>query len=219
VISLLRQMMFSLDEIKNILLSGGDDSDAISFLEHHKNRLENKIREMKEARLSISRLIENEKEAKVLLSQNNYAIEEKTLPSQLVAGIRIKGKYSDCSQSFSRLGRAMGWNIAGKPLNLYFDAEYKDEKADFESCFPVKRRKTVAGINLRNLEGGRAVTLLHRGPYDRIGATYAKIFSYINEKGFEVIIPSREIYLKGPGMIFKGRPTHYLTEVQVLISK
>jgi hypothetical protein len=29
--------------------------------------------------------------------------------------------------------------------------------------------------------------------------------------------PTREIYLKGPGMIFKGNPENYLTEIQIMI--
>lgn len=30
-------------------------------------------------------------------------------------------------------------------------------------------------------------------------------------------MPTREVYLKGPGMIFKGNPKNYLTEIQMLI--
>ena len=218
VISLLRQMMFSLEEINQMLASCNDDGDALSFLETHRVHLENKIREMKEASLSIGRLIDGEKKAKSLLSQGGYRVEEKLLPPQLVAGIRMKGKYSDCGQSFARLGRAMGWNISGKPLNLYFDSEYKEEGADFESCFPVKKEKSVPGVSIRNLDGGKAITLIHKGPYDRIGSSYAKIFAYLNERSIKSVIPSRETYIKGPGMIFKGRPNSYLTEIQVLVS-
>ena len=29
--------------------------------------------------------------------------------------------------------------------------------------------------------------------------------------------PTREVYIKGPGMIFKGNPAKYLTEIQVMI--
>lgn len=219
VISLLRQMMFSLEDIKQILASGGDDGDALSFLEQHRVQLENKIREMKEATLSISRIIDNENEAKTLLEQNDYQIAEKLLAPQLVAGIRLKGKYSDCSQSFAKLGRAMGWNIAGKPLNLYFDSEYKEEGADFESCFPIKKEKSVLGVSIRKLEGGKAITLLHKGAYDQIGRSYAKIFAYLNEKGLKTSVPSRETYIKGPGMIFKGKPSNYLTEIQMVVSE
>jgi len=28
-------------------------------------------------------------------------------------------------------------------------------------------------------------------------------------------MPTREVYLKGPGMIFKGNPRNYLTEIQI----
>jgi effector-binding domain-containing protein len=31
------------------------------------------------------------------------------------------------------------------------------------------------------------------------------------------VTPSREIYLKGPGMIFKGNPKNYLTEIQIFL--
>lgn len=217
VISLLRQMLFSLEEIKNLLAQGGDDSDAIAFLEHHKVRLDNKIREMKNAQQSIGRLIESERAAKILLSQNDYPIELKTLNPQLVAGIRMKGKFSDCGAAFGRLARLMGGNISGKPFNLFFDVDYKDDQGEFESCFPIKREKSAPGVHVRKLEGGRAVTLLHKGPYERVGATYARMFSYIHEKGLKALTPSRETYLKGPGMIFKGRPSHYLTEMQVFV--
>ncbi len=59
--------------------------------------------------------------------------------------------------------------------------------------------------------------MLHRGPYDGIGRSYEKIFAHINENGQKALVPSREIYLKGPGMIFKGNPKRYLTEIQVML--
>jgi hypothetical protein len=33
----------------------------------------------------------------------------------------------------------------------------------------------------------------------------------------EVAGPTREVYIKGPGMIFRGNPKKYLTEIQMLI--
>jgi hypothetical protein len=30
-------------------------------------------------------------------------------------------------------------------------------------------------------------------------------------------VPSRELYLKGPGLIFAGNPKKYLTEIQMLM--
>jgi effector-binding domain-containing protein len=45
------------------------------------------------------------------------------------------------------------------------------------------------------------------------------VFDYLREKGYTATLPTREIYLKGPGMIFKGNPKKYLTEIQVVISR
>jgi effector-binding domain-containing protein len=30
-----------------------------------------------------------------------------------------------------------------------------------------------------------------------------------------VVLPTREVYLKGPGMIFRGNPKNYVTEIQI----
>ncbi len=30
-----------------------------------------------------------------------------------------------------------------------------------------------------------------------------------------ITLPTREVYLKGPGIIFKGNPKNYLTEIQL----
>ena len=52
-----------------------------------------------------------------------------------------------------------------------------------------------------------------------MGRSYEKILGYIKDKGLETVLPSREIYHKGPGMIFKGNPKKYLTEIQILLSE
>ena len=37
------------------------------------------------------------------------------------------------------------------------------------------------------------------------------------ERKLEIVLPTREVYVKGPGMIFKGNPKNYLTEIQLPI--
>jgi effector-binding domain-containing protein len=61
------------------------------------------------------------------------------------------------------------------------------------------------------------VALIHKGPYEQLGHSYGRITRYIKEKGYTIISPTREVYLKGPGMIFKGNPMNYLTEIQMLV--
>ncbi|MCY2952153.1 MAG: GyrI-like domain-containing protein [Planctomycetota bacterium] len=151
-------------------------------------------------------------------NQSTFNIEEKTLDPMLIAGIRMKGRYSDCGKAFAKLCRAFGRYISGKPFLLHYDSEYKETDADFEPAFPLRQSKQADGVSTRTLPGGCAVSLIHQGPYDQLGRSYARILDYIKQKNYSILCPTREIYLKGPGMIFKGNPKNYLTEIQMLIA-
>ncbi len=149
----------------------------------------------------------------------NYEVETKTVDSLLIAGVRIKGKYSDCGSGFAKIGRQFGRHISGKPFLLHYDMEYKDDDADFEACFPIRKGTSTDQVSVRELPGGQGVTLLHKGPYEELSRSYQKILTHIKQQGYEIVSPTREVYIKGPGMIFKGNPKKYLTEIQMLLKE
>jgi effector-binding domain-containing protein len=43
--------------------------------------------------------------------------------------------------------------------------------------------------------------------------------SWIESNGYKTSGPCREVYLKGPGLILKGNPANYLTEIQQPVEK
>ncbi len=218
VISALRELGFSVAEVAEILTHCDDESDLIEYLQRRKATLEERIRDERTVLARLNTIISNEREARTMAENATFQVEEKRLEPMLVAGVRMKGKYSDCGKGFAKLGRAVGRHACGKPMNLYYDGEYRENDADMEPCFPVKpAAKESSGITIRELPGGRCVALLHRGPYDDLGRSYERLFACIEEKGYKTLLPSREIYLKGPGMIFRGNPKKYLTEIQILI--
>ena len=92
-----------------------------------------------------------------------------------------------------------------------------DDQADILDY--IEKHKKVIESKVRQLPGGRCACLLHKGPYDQLGRSYAKILEYVKKKGYEIECPTREVYLKGPGMILKGNPKNYLTEIQMLIKE
>ena len=100
---------------------------------------------------------------------------------------------------------------------VYYDGEYKEENADFEACFPVRKGASTKDISVRELQGGKCVALIHKGSYEYLSETYKKAFEYVNEKNYKTKLPTREVYLKGPWMIFKGNSKCYLTEIQIFI--
>ena len=215
VIMRLRQMEFSLEDIAAVLGECSDEADILNFLERQKNLLRHRIQEDRDIVRSLNEIIAKEKSARQILESSSLAVEEKVLEPMLIAGIRMKGKYSDCGIGFSRLGKAIGRYICGKALCLYYDAEYRDDDANFEPCFPVRKEITADGIGVRKLDGGRCLSLIHRGPYDQLGRSYAKILKQADGQKWEIALPTREVYLKGSGMVFKGNPKNYLTEIQL----
>jgi DNA-binding transcriptional MerR regulator/effector-binding domain-containing protein len=217
IITHLRDLQFGLVEIADILDDVEDDCDVVAFFEKKKIEISTQIRNNLRILRDLNTIIKNEKGAIMASQSTEFQVEEKDLEPILIAGIRYKGKYSDCGKYFGKLGKSFGGVMNGNPFNLYYDGEVKETDADIESCFPIRKAKDVEGVSVRELPGGHCVSLIHKGSYETIGRSYEKVLSYIKEKGYTPQLPSREICIKGPGMIFKGNPENYLTEIQVMI--
>jgi DNA-binding transcriptional MerR regulator/DNA gyrase inhibitor GyrI len=217
-IKVLRQFDFSIAEIKNLLAACDDESDMLGQLEEKLKQVETEIDRYKNISRSIASIIKYEKEH-AMDRNREFEIEEKELETILIAGHRMKGRYEQIGEGLGLVCRKMGRHANGAPMTLYYDGEYKEEDADFEPCIPVRKGKDADGISIRELKGGKCVSLIHKGPYEKLRNSYKKIFDYINEKGFKTETPSREVYKKGPGMIFKGNPKNYLTEIQIMIKE
>ncbi len=217
VIIYLKNMEFSLKQINEILSNYNDDSEILDFLESQKQKIADKLNQYKNIVSSINQIINQEKEITMSLDKSKFEVEEKEIKSILIAGVRYKGKYSDCGIAFGKIGKSFGKYICGKPLDLYYDEEYMEDGADIESCMPIRKGNGIKEISVRELKGGKCVSLIHKGPYEEIGRSYEQIMSYINDKGIKIKVPNRLLYLKGPGMIFKGNTKNYITEIQMLI--
>ncbi len=217
-IKILRDYEFSLAEIKEILNECDEEEEILEQLHTKLGEIRNKIDRYKEISRSIESLIIYERENK-MKTEESFDIEEKEVETLLIAGYRMKGKYNEVGEGFKILGKAMGRHINGKAMNLYYDGEYKEEDADFEPCFPVRKGSSSDKISVRELPGGKCISLIHKGPYETFTESYKKIYGYVNNKGYKMKLPTREIYLKGPGMIFKGNPNNYLTEIQFMIKE
>jgi effector-binding domain-containing protein len=221
VIVALRDLDFSLDDIATILADCAEDEDLVDFLEKQRTSLKSRLSQLTSTVRQIDELIHQQRRRREeqKMSQSTFEIEEREIEPMLVAGIRMKGKYSDCGRGFATLGKRVGRHIAGKPLCLYYDGEYREDDADFEPCFPIRRAVEIEGIDIRNLPACRCVTLVHRGPYNELGRSYERALRAAKERGSAITLPTREVYLKGPGMIFRGNAEKYLTEIQLPVER
>jgi DNA-binding transcriptional MerR regulator/DNA gyrase inhibitor GyrI len=218
-IAYLRELAFPLAEIKEILDRFEEEADILTFLVKHRQDIRSRIERLGKIASSLDEIIQKEQEAKSMFEEGDFTVGEKDLAEVEVAGIRWKGRYSETGKALQQLGKLAGRHIRGKPMNLYYDGEYREEDADIESCFPVGEMKKSGALALHRLPAGRCVCLVHKGPYQQLGRSYARIMDYIQSKKYEAQLPMREVYIKGPGMIFRGNPKKYLTEIQIMISR
>jgi DNA-binding transcriptional MerR regulator/effector-binding domain-containing protein len=216
-IAFLKQLDFSLAEIRELLQGGDDPAELTAALERQRAAIDERIRKLKKARRSLDEFLMAQREGKTMLTTKaTFQCEEKTLPPMKIAAYRMHAPYKDCGAGFAKIGKTFWSQICGPALLLCHDSEYQ-EIANYETCMPVKSGQSRDGIEVRDLPGGRCVALLHQGPYDQLSRSYEKAMSYVKERGYKLLTPCREVYLKGPGMIFKGNPKNYLTEIQLMI--
>jgi len=218
IVAALRALEFSLDEIGEILRDHQDEGDILDYLKHQKSAIATRMNREREILATLDRVIRAETEARLAMASASFAVAEKTIEPMLVAGIRYKGRYRDCGSRFATLGKTVGRYMTGKPLCLYYDGEYRDDDADIEPCFPIKKAVRVDGVSVRELPRAHVVSLMHRGLYERLGRSYGRALAFAQERGLEVTLPTREVYLKGPGLIFRGNPRNYLTEIQLPVA-
>ena len=215
IVRKLQELGFSLQEIKEIVTGCQDDKD-ISARVHGKldevNRMVRKFKGIQENLLLFRDSLAEEK----MTDRTHVKIEE--IPDMLICGIRFRGRYDEVGPKFGALFKAAGRHSAGKPFSLYYDGEYKEEAADIEACLETKKEVKGRGISCRTLKGGKAVTVIHYGPYEELGCSYQRLFEYCREHCLEILPPSREQYLKGPGLIFRGNPKKFVTKLMALIS-
>lgn len=99
---------------------------------------------------------------------------------------------------YGHLG-AHGVAPAGPPFVIYHGMPQGDVPFDVEVCAPVGRPAGApTGWRSQELPAGNFATLMHVGPYDTLGDTYATLTTWLGAHGLAVVGPPREVYLSEP---------------------
>ena len=148
-----------------------------------------------------------------------HKIETKEISSYTVISKREIGTYGGTIPKL--IGELMakifqnGLAIAGPMIYICHDEEYKEEGADIEVAIPIQETSvTLEEAEIKELPGGKAVTLLHQGAHGEIGAKYGILLEYIAKNNLEIKGPNREGYLKGGNDVPEK---DQLTELQFFI--
>lgn len=217
IIVMLRDLGFSVEDIRSFLKEQSNDESALDYLIKRRKDVQAKLSKQRSILLKLDRMIQGEQDRLRQSDRYPTQIETRELDPMLVAGIRMKGHYADIGNGFRKLSQSAWRHICGKAMCLLYDEEYREDDADFEAVFPIKKPIQGKEFSVRELQGGTAICIRHVGPYQTIGRSYGELFEYARQSNHTMLTPTREVFLKGPGLLLKGNPNHYVTEIQVLV--
>lgn len=212
----LKQLGLSIEEIKRIII----DKEPIDvILKLKKTELENTISLYK-----------------YQLSKLNYLLEEKDMKEEIFEKIipecyvyykeGVLRDYSEASEFIQNSGREcleLNPNIKCIVPDYcyvnYLDGAYKDKNIKVRYAQAVvkenKSFKENENIKFIDVPETKCICIYHKGAYDNLGTSYAKIMKYIEDNKLEIQDFPRECYIDG--MWNKDNIDEWLTEIQVPI--
>lgn len=212
----LKRFDFSVKEMQEVIANVRSDDDLADYLLEKQAHISSQISSMKKMQKQIDKEITFLKEVKNMSNQQVPEIIE--VKDMLVASIRYKGRYEQVGEYLGKIFKVVGGKALSAPFSLYYDESFKEENADVEVCVEVKNPINKGDVSTKTLKGGKFVSILHIGSYETLSSSYKAISDYITKNKLNSKTPSREIYLKGPGMLFKGNPGKYETQILIEIT-
>ncbi len=136
---------------------------------------------------------------------NEYVVRAKQVDPIRAAILR------ETIESYGKIGRlfkelhgalaAAGITPTGPQLAIYFDEEYTPRDADVAAAVPVDEAAELAvggRVRIATLPGGLMVSLVRSGPWDDFRPAYQALMTWVEENGYAISGPNREIHLQGP---------------------
>ena len=107
-------------------------------------------------------------------------------------------------EAFGAIGAyvaASGLQVAGAPLSV--NVSETDATYTFHAAFPLAAAPaeppTEGEVAVGETPSGRTLKIVHVGPYDKLGETYARAAAWAAARGYETGAPSWEQYVSDPG--------------------
>ncbi|MTI67946.1 MAG: GyrI-like domain-containing protein [Firmicutes bacterium] len=144
----------------------------------------------------------------------SYNVEFKDIEPIRVATIRYEGHVKNASKVFPKVFKAVKGKLNGAPFFNYYEMNQDTKIGKMELCVPTEEEPNGNGVRVKYMPRIKALCVTHIGPYETLCNAYEAIDQYVQENPVILQPPFREIFIKGPGMIMKGNPNKYITEIQ-----
>jgi effector-binding domain-containing protein len=111
--------------------------------------------------------------------------------------------------------------MIGPPMAIYHDAEFRERDWDIEVCMPIADEMTPdARLKIYGMPGFETVAcVVHAGPFVTIGEAYDAIAKWIDQSGYRIVGPWRELNLRPPEPPGNQNDLNTVTEIQFPVEK
>ena len=214
----LKDLGFSLEQIARLLKQDLPVAELRGMLRLKQAELRERVQAEKERLERVeARLKQLEQED----FMSNYDVVIKKVEPVLVAGVRdIIPSYPEQGHLWDKLEtylRRQGATPVGACFTLYHSDE---PEIDAEVCEPLADRIPAGGpVQVYELPAAEMAAVIHHGPFNALGEAYGAVIHWIEENGYRITGPCREIYLKPPAVTGNQNDPETITEVQFPILK
>ncbi len=217
----LKDLGLSLTQIRALLDSDLPADQIRGMLRRKQAEISQRVREEQERLARVeSRLRLIEEEGKMPAYEITL---KKILPLRVASVSGIIPTYPEQHLLWSQLEAELERQHVkptGPCFTIYYDAEFRERDIQAEVCEPVGPQAVSAGnVRVYDLPAIEAASIIHHGPFNQLTEAYAALFRWIEENGYQICGPEREIYLEtGNGPVRQDDPS-YVTEVQIPVKR
>jgi len=114
-----------------------------------------------------------------------------------------------------------GARMIGPPQAIYHDKEFKERDWDIEVCMPIVDELTSENrVKIYDLPASeKTACVVHSGPFATIGEAYDAVAKWIDQNGYQIVGPGRELNLRLPEKLGDQNDPNTINEIQFPVEK
>ena len=114
-----------------------------------------------------------------------------------------------------------GARMIGPPQAIYHDKEFKERDWDIEVCMPIVDELTSENrVKIHALPASeKTACVVHSGPFATIGEAYDAVAKWIDQNGYQIVGPGRELNLRLPEKLGDQNDPNTVNEIQFPVQK
>jgi DNA-binding transcriptional MerR regulator len=114
-----------------------------------------------------------------------------------------------------------GAHMIGPPMAIYHDPESKERDWDIEVVMPLSEPIAPSQrVQVYDLPGAEKMAcVVHNGPFATLGQAYDALAQWIDQNGYHIVGPGRELNLRLPDKLGDQNDPNTVNEIQFPVEK